>query len=174
MMGSRNHGISIWAGRYHRHHEAAFVCMLMALALPGIARSQEQSQLVDTGVILSAKLVERSVDLNRMIGVTPPFWMPSSEDIARLEGQLKPYLEGVGTPKAKVIAAKLGRYKRQYLGYTDAGKKRIFVNSFCHWKEDWFWRDSVIIVKDGGTCFFRVHYDLSSSQFEQLEINGDA
>jgi hypothetical protein len=169
-MGSRNHGISM--GRNNRHQDAALVCMLIALALPGTAKSQEQSQLVDTGVILSAKLVERSV--NRLIGVTPPFWTPSSEDIARLEGQLKSYLEGVGTPKAKVIAAKLGRYKRQYLGYTDGGKKRIFVNSFCHWKEDWFRRDSAIIVKDGGTCFFRVHYDLSSSRFDQLEINGDA
>jgi len=172
-MGSRNQGISNM-GRNSRRHEAALVCMLIALALPGIALSQEQSQLVDTGIIFSAKLVERSADLNRMIGVTPPFWTPSFEDIARLEGRLKPYLEGVGTPKAKVIAAKLGRYKRQYLGYTDGGKKRIFVNSFCHWKEDWLWRESLVIVKDGGTCFFRVHYDLSSSQFEQLEINGDA
>jgi len=154
--------------------EAAFVCVVIALASAGIAKSQEHSQLVDTGVIFSEKQVERSADLNRMIGVTPPFWTPSTDEIARLEVQLKPYLEGVATRKAKVIAAKLGRYKRQYLGYTDAGKKWIFVNSFCRWKEDGFWRDTMIIVNDGGTCYFRVRYDVSNSRFEQLEINGEA
>jgi len=152
--------------------EATFVCIVSALASPGVAKSQEHSQLVDTGVIFSAKQVERSAEFYRML--TPPFWTPSTEEIARLEVQLTPYLEGVATPKAKVIAAKLGRYKRQYLGYTDGGKKWIFVNSFCHWKEDGFWHDSIIIAKDGETCFFRVRYDVSSSQFEELQINGEA
>src|SRR5262245_3804693 len=152
--------------------EAAFVCVVIALASAGIAKSQEHSQLVDTGVIFSEKQVERSADLNRMIGVTPPFWTPSTDDIARLEVQLTPYLEGVATPKAKVIAAKLGRYKRQYLGYSVGGKKWIFVNSFCSWMEDESWRDTIIIVKDGGACFFSVRYDVSRSQFNQLQING--
>src|SRR5262249_23074829 len=103
--------------------EAACVCIIIAFASPGIAKSREHSQLVDTGVIFSAKQVERSAELYRML--TPPFWTPSTEEIARLEIQLKPYLEGVAIPEAKVIAAKLGRYKRQYLGYTDGGKKWI-------------------------------------------------
>jgi len=152
--------------------EAAFVCIVIALASPEIAKSEEHSQLVDTGVIFSAKQVERSAKSYRML--TPPFWTPSTEEIARLEVQLKPYLEGVATPEARVIAAKLGRYKRQYLGYTDGGKKWIFVNSFCDWKDDGFWRDRLIIVKDGGTCFFKVRYDVSSSRFDQLQINGEA
>jgi len=159
-------------GRRIRLCEAAFICMVIALASPGIAKSQEHSRLVDTGVIFSAKQVERSAEFYRML--TPPFWTPSTEEIARLEVQLKPYLEGLATPKAKVIAAKLGRYKRQYLGYTDGGKKWIFVNSFCRWKQDGFWQDSLIIAQDGGTCFFRVRYDVSRSQFDQLEINGEA
>jgi hypothetical protein len=75
-----------------------------------------------------------------------------------------------------VIAARLGSYKRQYFGYTDGGKRWILVNGFCegHWKKEDTWRDGGVLVKDGGLCFFKVRYDPSRSEFEQLEINGEA
>jgi len=154
---------------------AATVYMLILLASQGIAMSQERSQLVDTGVIFSAEHVERS-GADRMFGVTPPFWTPSPEQIAQLEVQLKPYLGRVRLPKAKVIAARLESYKRQYFGYTDGGKRWILVNGFCegHWKKEDTWRDRVVLVRDGGLCFFKVRYDPSRSEFEQLVINGEA
>ena len=76
----------------------------------------------------------------------------------------------------KVIAARLGSYKRQYFGYTDGGKRWILVNGFCkgHWKKEDTWRDKVVLVHDGGLCFFKVRYDPSRSQFEQLEVIGEA
>jgi len=155
---------------------AAAVCMLIPLVSQGIAMSQERSKLVDTGVIFSAQQVKRLVDMNPMIGITAPFWTPTPEEIAQLEGKLKPYLEGMTTAPAKAIVASLASYKRQYLGYTDGGKKWILVNSFCetYWRENDTWRDRVVYVLDGGPCFFQVRYDLSGSQFEQLEINGAA
>ena len=46
------------------------------------------------------------------------------------------------------------------------------MNSFCErWTKDRSWQD-VLIVFDGGPCFFTVRYDLSNSQFDQLRING--
>lgn len=154
--------------------KAACFSMVVALALPGTAMSQQHAQLVDTGVILSAQQLEHSADANRLMGITPPYWTPSSDDIARLDGQLRPYLEGVTANQPKALDAKLESYKRQYLGYTDGGKKWIYVNSICKtgWKEDRFWLDDLVIVFDGGPCFFTVRYDLSSSQFGQLMING--
>jgi hypothetical protein len=154
---------------------AATVYMLILLASQGIAMSQEPSQLLDTGVIFSAEHVERS-GADRMFGVAPPYWTPSQEQIALLEAQLKPYLGRVRLPKAKVIAARLGSYKRQYFGYTDGGKKWILVNGFCegHWKKEDTWRNRFVLVHDGGLCFFKVRYDPSRPQFEQLEINGEA
>jgi hypothetical protein len=159
---------------------AATLYILVLLASPGIAMSQERSKLVDTGVIFSAQQVEREplhrLDVKSILGLTPPFWTPSPEEIAVLEGQLKPYLERVTPPEAKVIAVRLGSYKRQYVGYTDGGKRWILVNGFCedHWKEENTWRDRIVFVFDGGLCFFTVRYDTSSSQFEYLLINGDA
>ena len=154
---------------------AVNVYMLILLASQGIATSQERSQLVDTGAIFSAEHVEGS-GADRVFGVTPPYWTPSPEQIALLEAQLKPYLGRVRLPKAKAIAARLGRYKRQYFGYTDGGKRWILVNGFCEgrWKKEDAWRNRFVLVHDGGLCFFKVRYDPSKSQFEQLEINGEA
>ena len=133
--------------------------------------SQEHSLLVDTGVIFSAQQLERSADFYRKGEITPPHWTPSFEDIARLERQLKLYLAGEPTPQAKAIGTKPG--KRQYLGYTNDGRRWIFVNSLCEWlTKDRPWRENFIIVFDGGSCFFTVRYDLSNSQFDELRING--
>ena len=154
---------------------AATFYMLIFLAPQGIAVPQGRSQLVDTGVIFSAEHVERS-GASRAFGATPPYWTPSPEQIAMLETQLKSYLAGIKLAKAKVIAARLGSYKRQYFGYTNGGKRWILVNGFCegYWKKQDIWRDRVVLVLDGGLCFFQVRYDPTRSQFEQLEINGEA
>ena len=160
---------------YTRLRAAAAVCGLVSLGLHGMAISQEHSQLVETGVILSAQQVGHSAQA-RLIGATPPFWTPTPEDIAQLEARLRPYLETAAPPEAGVIVAKLESYKRQYIGYTRDGKKWILVNSFCEefWRKDDDWRDRVELVYDGGPCFFKLHYEPSSSQFERLWINGEA
>ena len=156
--------------------EAAYLSMVIALAVPGTAMSQEHSLLVDTGVIFSAQQLERSADAYRKMGIMPPYWTPSSEDIARLERELKPYLAGETTPQAKVIGStKFGSYKRQYLGYTNDGRRWIFVNSFCEWwtkEKGRLWHEDRFIVFDGGSCFFTVRYNQSNSQFHELKING--
>jgi len=160
--------------------KASFMCAVIALASSRIAASQEHSQLVDTGVIFSQQQLEKvplhRLDVNSILGLTPPFWTPSPKEIAALEGQLKPYLADLAPAEAKVIAATLGSYKRQYVGYTDGGKRWILVNGFCedHWKEEDTWRDRIVFVFDGGSCFFTVRYDTSRSPFEHLLINGGA
>lgn len=107
----------------------AIAYLLVLLDSQGTAISQERSQLVDTGVILSPSKDERPI----FFGITPPFWTPSPEQIAQIEAQLKPYLEG--SHQGKWIA-ELGIYKRQYVGYTADSRRWVFVNSFCErfWK----------------------------------------
>src|SRR5262245_20976511 len=110
----------------------------------GQRRLQRRCRSCDTSSrqCFSAEHVERS-GADRVFGVTPPYWTPSPEQIALLEAQLKPYLGRVRLPKAKAIAARLGRYKRQYFGYTDGGKRWILVNGFCEgrWKKEDTWRN---------------------------------
>jgi hypothetical protein len=140
-----------------------------------MAMSQEHSRVVDTGVIFSGQQVERSPNVAwlKNMGVTPPFWTASLEDIGHAEGQLKQYAEGVGE---KEFAKGLGKYKRQYVGYTDnRGKRRILVSGICerYWQEkEITLHEQVLIVFDGGPCFFTAHYDPSMSKFDDLFING--
>jgi len=156
---------------------AATAYLLGLLASSGISMSQERSKVVDTGVIFSLQQVEssrlRGSDVTRFFGLAPPFWMPTSEEIALLEGKLKPYLGGATAPAAKVIAIRLGSYKRQYVGYTAGGKRWIFVNGFCEeiWKEPDAWHDGLELVMDGGLCYFTVRYDVSRSRFKYLQIS---
>jgi hypothetical protein len=162
--------------RNMRLSRAATVYIFLLLASHGIAMSQEASKDVDTGVIFTAQQVERSPAMNRMFDGMRPLWTPSPEEVALLEDRLKPYLEGVATPQAKEIAQRLGSYKRQYFGYTFGGKRGILVNAFCnaYWKRNDSWRDSIVDVLDGGSCYFQVFYDTSSSQFVRLAVNGPA
>jgi len=153
--------------------KAACLCVVIVLPAPQTAISQEHSPVVDTGVIFSAEQLERSTDDYRALGITPPYWTPSVADIARLERQLKPYLAGETTSQAKTIDTRPGSHKRQYLGYTNDGRRWIFVNSFCErWTKDRSFLEDFQIVFDGGPCVFTVRYDVSNSQFEQLRING--
>jgi hypothetical protein len=160
-------------GRYIPLCKAGCLSMVIALAVPGPAMSQEHPLLVDTGVIFSAQQLERSADAYHLLRVTPPYWTPSFEDIAQLERQLKNYLAGATTLQAKALATKLESSKRQYLGYTNDGKRWIFVNGFCEsWTKDRLWHEDIIIVFDGGSCFFTVRYDQSNSRFDELMVNG--
>jgi hypothetical protein len=140
--------------------------MMISIGSQRIAAAQERTQPVETGVILSPSTQEGD-----RFGMTPAFWTPSPEQIAQIEVRLKPYLDA--SHQGEWIA-KLGAYKRQYLGYTDGGKKWIFVNSLCErfWKTEESWRDGLIIMFDGGPCFHNVRYNSSSGQFDQLHING--
>src|SRR5262245_40133559 len=99
-MGSEDPGVSAMRKNL-RLSMAATVYMLIVLASQGIAMSQEPSKFVDTGVIFSTQQVERSPTMNGILGAIQPLWTPSPEEIALLEGELKPYLEGIATPEAK-------------------------------------------------------------------------
>ena len=69
-----------------------------------------------------------------------------------------------------------GEYFRQYLPIVPSGKKLIFVNAMCGGAGESSdeWRHHLIIVCDGGDCFWQVYYDPATKQFSNLMINGRA
>ncbi|SDD00270.1 hypothetical protein [Williamwhitmania taraxaci] len=68
----------------------------------------------------------------------------------------------------------LVRYKRQYVAITNVkGEKEVWVNCFCAtWNTDW--RKDLILVEDGGNCFFNLKINLTTGQYYELMVNGDA
>jgi len=68
----------------------------------------------------------------------------------------------------------LTRYKRQYVATINSkGEKEIWINCFCdtHNKN---WRTERIVVKDGGNCYFNLKINLTTGQYYELLVNGDA
>lgn len=65
-------------------------------------------------------------------------------------------------------------YYRQYLAVQVNGKRRIYLNALCSVDQDANWRKRLIVVVDGGNCFWHAIYDPSTRIFSDLTINGRA
>jgi hypothetical protein len=75
---------------------------------------------------------------------------------------------------ADVQFSNADEYIFQYQANMIEGKRILFINAFCRRIEDFELSKSFLTVKDGGSCFFNVKYDLSSGIFFELIVNGDA
>jgi hypothetical protein len=68
----------------------------------------------------------------------------------------------------------LKRYKRQYVAViNNKGEKEIWINFFCN-DCDKDWKKEIIIVKDGGDCFFNLKINLTTKKYYDFMINGEA
>jgi hypothetical protein len=68
----------------------------------------------------------------------------------------------------------LSRYKRQYFPVINsAGQKEVWVNFFCN-DFDKNWRRDMLIVHDGGNCYFSLTINLVTKKISRFIVNGDA
>lgn len=100
-------------------------------------------------------------------------WTPGTETISRIKSEIEPFV------RSKVLAE--GRKLRhwdtyifQYQGQEENGRKYVFVNALCIKDKRWQLNKQMILVLDGGTCFFNLRYDPDKNQFFNLIINGEA
>jgi hypothetical protein len=65
-------------------------------------------------------------------------------------------------------------YKRQYICYiTKKGEKIVYVNCFCG-SMNIDWHKQMMIVQDGGNCFFNLKINLSTQKYFDFMVNGYA
>jgi hypothetical protein len=75
--------------------------------------------------------------------------------------------------KAFVIMP-LMKYKMQFFPVTNAqGQKEVWINCLCQTYND-DWKNRVIMVEDGGNCYFSIKINLTTKSYSQLMINGSA
>lgn len=68
----------------------------------------------------------------------------------------------------------LNKYHRQYVPVVAAnGERVVWVNFFCE-DFDTKWRKEVLLVKDGGNCFFQLFVDVNHREAYDLRMNGYA
>lgn len=64
------------------------------------------------------------------------------------------------------------QYKRQYVPIVnEKGEKEVWVNCFCHSFDD-DWKKNILIVDDGGSCFFNFKINLVTKKCYEFYVNG--
>ena len=70
---------------------------------------------------------------------------------------------------------KLDKFKRQYVSvFNERGEKEIWVNFFCNNGNTDQWKTKLIMIKDGGNCYFNLKVNLTNKTYSELKINGYA
>jgi len=66
------------------------------------------------------------------------------------------------------------KYKRQYVAVlNNKGEKEIWVNAFCStW--DTRWKNEILLVHDGGNCYFNLKINLTTKKCFEIAVNGYA
>jgi hypothetical protein len=66
-------------------------------------------------------------------------------------------------------------FKRQYVPViNENGEKEVWINFFC---DDWGsenWKSDILMVHDGGNCYFNLKVKLTNKTYSELSINGYA
>jgi hypothetical protein len=77
--------------------------------------------------------------------------------------------------KEWTINLKKRNYRKQLLAVTNKnGEKEVWVNCFCDtWGND-KWKTQVMLVQDGGNCYFNFKVNLATKKFYDFGINGVA
>jgi len=109
----------------------------------------------------------------RWIKVAGSNWDPNPKMLADLKGQIERYVKS----QAKAQGRELKRWQEyifQYQGQKEKGMKYIFINALCEQRDRQGLDKKIVIIFDGGTCYFNVKYDPGQKVFFDLFINGEA
>lgn len=99
-------------------------------------------------------------------------WSPAPEQIADVRAQLAPYVKKVAAER-KLKLPEWSSYSFQYQGKSESAAKVIFVNAFCIAPPP-YTATQLVVVFDGGPCFFQATYDPNGKRFLQVIFNGEA
>lgn len=65
-----------------------------------------------------------------------------------------------------------GNYRRQYVPILNGkGEKEVWVNCLCSILDD-DWKKNILIVDDGGNCFFNLKINLVTGKCYEFRVNG--
>jgi hypothetical protein len=98
----------------------------------------------------------------------PVTWTPSVDDVAAVDEALEAHIDG--DPSLGVEP--LDRYHRQYVGTGEEGET-VAVNALCA-VDGMDWEDDLILVNDGGSCFWGAQVNVATSEVTTFTVNGVA
>ena len=125
-----------------------------------------------SGYIMPPELASGTADYFLNTGSTDVLaFTPTEAMVAEAEAALPVYV--AASPRAtERIINELATYQRQYLGFTTADGSVLVINAFCDSSYDP--AGNVVVVMDGGDCFWQAVYDLTTHAFTYFSVNGNA
>ena len=73
------------------------------------------------------------------------------------------------------IDIKKYNYQKQIIAVTNKkGDKEVWVNCFCQIWDNNNWKTEILLVHDGGNCYFNFKLNLVTKKFYDLGVNGEA
>ena len=102
-------------------------------------------------------------------------WQPSVADVVSALDYLK-HDYGLWLGKRATDVKPWREYRFQYYGIRKKGRKIVYLNAFCssYWDEAQDWRTKLVLVMDGGSCFFHAKFDVDSAGIISVVMNGEA
>ena len=103
-------------------------------------------------------------------------YTPTLQDIQTAEDVLlQCYNKEVTGTANPFFGRKLEDYNRQFVGgELEGGEKGIWINCICKTESEILkkWKTEIILVADGGNCFFHVNVNLKRKEYYGLMVNG--
>lgn len=133
-------------------------------------------RIVETDGVIGAVLTERDADM--LIWQSENYWMPTNADIEALEAGIIDAAEGTWISELEPDAVEwlaAGGHIRQYAGFVDdgSGDRKIHVTGDCRPVNEQ-WSSTVMLVNDGGACFFYGTFNVDRGEWEGFQFHGHA
>jgi hypothetical protein len=124
-------------------------------------------------LILFLALFPRAEAAGTWVKVIGGSWDPSPAMLTDLKAQIESYVKSHAKAQGRELKRWQG-YTFQYQGQEEKGRKYIFVNALCASTDQQTLDKQIIVILDGGSCFFNLKYDPGQKVFFDLFINGEA
>jgi hypothetical protein len=99
-------------------------------------------------------------------------WEPAQATVRELKAQLEPHAKKTAQMQGRKLR-NWEEYVFQYQAQEDKGRRHILVNALCHVYPKRDLAKDIVLVLDGGSCYFNAKYDPERRQYYELLINGD-
>ena len=110
-------------------------------------------------------------------------YTPTQEEIQKAKELSNNFIKSLERKRKSKKNGKLGsileynldEYFRQYIGFVDKhGKKIILIYAFCSsFGEAHDLKHNVVLVFDGGSCFYNIKINLETNKCYDFSVNGD-
>jgi hypothetical protein len=115
-------------------------------------------------------------------------WLPTRDDLDRLLAGLPARLEADRDGRGKEVAGRVrrqlagdapdaawDRYGVQVVGVVSGERRLVYANFYCN-PEQALRSDpeELVMVLDGGSCYFQVWFDPQAGEYPRIVINGEA